>query len=161
MSLLSICEGNAAAQFTDLSRQRKSKPLKYIEQELHLCLGYQWEAGRGACPSNWEYCWLWNPGRCFCLRSCTLHLQSVFWSVISPFRAAKWQLTVVHSEMCSENNRIMKSAGSNLGGKEKGRHRGRSTNGVRILQTEKGYACVYVLRGRGISTINNTRHGIG
>ena len=125
-------------------------------------LGYRWEVGRGACPSNWECCWLWNPGGCFCLRSHTLHLQSVFWSVIPPpFRAAEWQLTVAHSEMCSENNRMMKGAGSNLGGKEKGGHKSRGTTGFGILQTEKGYACVYVLRGRGISTVNNTRHGNG
>ena len=64
--------------------------------------------GQGSLPLQLGVLLTLKPRQLF-LRSHTLHLQSVFRSLIPPpFRAAKWQLTVVHSEMCSENNGMMK-----------------------------------------------------
>lgn len=110
VSLPSIWEGRAAAEL--ISKEKRTSAV--LNRYLTLVWGIS-EMGQGSLPLQLGMVLLTlAPCSCLCLKSCTLHPQSVFWSVSPlPFMAAEGQLTTVQCDMHLQNDRMTKGALNN------------------------------------------------
>lgn len=105
-------KGRCRVNKSFLSKEKRTSAV--LNRYLTLVWGIS-EMGQGSLPLQLGMVLLTlAPCSCLCLKSCTLHPQSVFWSVSPlPFMAAEGQLTTVQCDMHLQNDRMTKGVLNN------------------------------------------------